>query len=268
MHEKVTREIYTHGHPEAVLRSHRWRTVENSAAYLIPRLARGRSVLDVGCGPGTITADLAERVAPGPVVGIDTSAEVVVACACDHTAPNLAFRTADVYRLDDPDGAFDLVHAHQVLQHLTDPVGALVEMRRVCRRGGTVAVRDADYAAMAWWPDTPDLERWRNVYRTVARANGGEPDAGRRLMAWARAAGLTDVTASASVWCFASPGDRSWWAETWAHRTTASPLAERAVELGVASRDELAACADAWHGWASHSDAWFVVVHGEILASA
>jgi ubiquinone/menaquinone biosynthesis C-methylase UbiE len=135
MHEKVTSETYTHGHSEAVLRSHRWRTAENSAAYLLPRLARGSRVFDVGCRPGTITADLAERVMPGSVVGIDTCAEVVAAAVRDHTAPNLSFRTADVYGLDDPEGSFDLVHAHQVLQHLADPAAALVEMRRVSRRG-------------------------------------------------------------------------------------------------------------------------------------
>ena len=50
---------YTHGHHESVLRSHRWRTAENSAAYLLPHLGPARTLLDVGCGPGTITADLA-----------------------------------------------------------------------------------------------------------------------------------------------------------------------------------------------------------------
>src|SRR5262245_25345231 len=50
-------ETYTHGHHESVLRSHRWRTIENSAAYLLPYLSPGLDVLDVGCGPGTITID-------------------------------------------------------------------------------------------------------------------------------------------------------------------------------------------------------------------
>jgi SAM-dependent methyltransferase len=224
-------------------------------------------VLDVGCGPGTITADFANRVAPARVVGIDASAEVVALAARDHTAANLSFRTGDVYRIDEPEDSFDLVHAHQVLQHLSEPVSALVEMRRVCRRGGVVAVRDADYEAMTWWPDTPGLREWLDMYRTVARANGGEPDAGRRLVAWARAAGFTDVTASASAWCFASAEDRTWWAHTWARRTADSPLTHRAVELGIASPAELAAYAEAWHEWAGHPDACFVVVHGEVLAS-
>ena len=49
---------YTHGHHESVLRSHRWRTAANSCAYLLPHLRPDMSLLDVGCGPGTITADL------------------------------------------------------------------------------------------------------------------------------------------------------------------------------------------------------------------
>ena len=68
---------YTHGHHESVLRSHKWRTVDNSAAYLAPRLTSGNHVIDVGCGPGTITADIGRRVAPGRVLGIDVSANVI-----------------------------------------------------------------------------------------------------------------------------------------------------------------------------------------------
>ena len=116
-------------------------------------------------------------------MGIDTSAEVVAAAARDHAAANLSFRIADIYRLDDPESFFDIVHAHQVLQHLAHSVAALVEMRRVCVAMARSRCAIADYAAMAWWPDTPGLERWHDMYRTVARANAGEPDAGRRLKA-------------------------------------------------------------------------------------
>src|SRR6476620_8065854 len=70
-------ETYTHGHHESVLRSHTWRTAENSAAYLLPHLRPGFGVLDVGCGPGTITVDIALRVAPGTVVGVDRSSDVL-----------------------------------------------------------------------------------------------------------------------------------------------------------------------------------------------
>ena len=183
---------YTHGHDDSVLRSHRWRTAENSAAYLLEHLEPGMDLLDVGCGPGTITMDLAARVAPGRVKGVDASEEVIraAAVAAAGLATSVDFAVDDAYHLDAADGSVDVVHAHQVLQHLDDPVAALREWRRVVRPGGLVAARDADYAAMAWHPASPVLDRWLELYREAARRNRGEPDAGRRLLAWAHAGGL------------------------------------------------------------------------------
>jgi SAM-dependent methyltransferase len=263
-------ETYTHGHADSVLRSHRWRTVDNSAAYLVPHLRAGTDLLDIGCGPGTITVDLARRLAPGHVLGIDAAPDAIAAAraAADEAGvDNLDVRVADVYALDLPDDGFDVVHAHQVLQHLSDPVAALREMRRVCRPDGVVAVRDSIYGAMSWFPDEPGLDRWLEIYDTVALANGGEPDAGNRLLSWARAAGFTSVTCTASAWCYATPDERRWWGDLWAERTTATALAERAVELGVATRQELADVADAWRRWAATDDGWFAVPCGEVIAS-
>ncbi|WP_411104438.1 methyltransferase domain-containing protein [Streptomyces sp. cmx-4-9] len=264
--------VYTHGHHESVLRSHRWRTAANSAAYLLPELRPGLSVLDVGCGPGTITADLAELVAPdGRVTAVDASAEIVEqarAHAAERGLAGVEFATADVHALDFPDDTFDVVHAHQVLQHVGDPVRALREMRRVCRPGGIVAARDADYAAMTWYPPTPGLEDWLGLYRRVARANGGEPDAGRRLRAWAREAGFTDVRCTATSWCYATPEEADWWSGLWADRTTASAYADLAVRGGHAAPADLAAAADAWRSWGAEPDAWFSVLNGEILCRA
>ena len=257
---------YTHGHHPNVLKAHRWRTVDNSAAYLAGHLRPGLSLLDVGCGPGTITAGLAERVAPGRVVGVDT-AEAVLDEARRNTAGmrNVEFAVADVHALDFDDDTFDVVHAHQVLQHVADPVGALREMRRVTRPGGLVAVRDADFGAMIWYPEPPGMDAWLPIYCAVARGNGGEPDAGRRLVAWARAAGFTDVTASSSTWCFSTPEDRAWWSESWGGRMVASAVADRAVEAGHATREELERVRDGWEAWAAADDGWFSVTHGEII---
>ncbi len=265
------RETYTHGHHESVLRSHRWRTAANSAAYLLDRLRAGLDLLDVGCGPGTLTADLAALVAPGRTVGVDAAPDVVALAADEaagREAVNLEIRTGDVYDLPFPAASFDVVHAHQVLQHLADPVAALREMRRVCRPGGVVAARDSDYAAMAWHPENPGLDRWLAVYSEVARGNGGEPDAGRRLAAWARAAGFHDVSATASAWCFATPEDRQWWGGLWADRLTSSALGRQAVERGVATDADLARLAAAWRAWAADPDGWFAVLSGEIVCTA
>ncbi|ARQ67863.1 SAM-dependent methyltransferase [Streptomyces marincola] len=259
---------YVHGHHEAVLRSHRWRTATNSAAYLLPELRPGQALLDIGCGPGTLTADLAARVAPGRVTAVDRAPGVLAearAEAARRGQEAITFATADAHALEFDDDSFDVVHAHQVLQHLPDPVRALREMRRVCRPGGVVAVRDADYAAMTWYPRVPGLSEWLSLYRRLARANGGEPDAGRRLAAWGRAAGFEEVSATASTWCFAAPAERAWWSASWADRVTESELARQALDRGLATADDLERLADAWRAWGARDDAWFAVLHGEAV---
>jgi SAM-dependent methyltransferase len=262
-------ETYTHGHHESVLRSHTWRTIANSAAYLEPHLAPGLSLLDVGAGPGTITVEFAARLAPGRVVGIDASSEIMAQAtelgrAQDHD--NLVFEAADVYALPYPDDSFDIVHAHQVLQHLGDPVAALVEMRRVAKPGGLIAVREVDYRGTMWAPDNPGLDHWMTVYQLVHRGNGGEPDAGRHLKGWALEAGLTDVESSASIWCFASDAERTWWGNSWATRALESKFYADALEKQAATDLELHAISDAWLAWRDAPDGWLAMPHGELLA--
>jgi hypothetical protein len=100
-------------------------------------------------------------------------------------------------------------------------------------------VRDVDYSALAWFPEDSGLDAWLDLYQRVHRRNGSEPDAGRRLLSWAHAAGLRDVVATTSSWCFASPADREWWGTSWAGRATGSSFAEQAVEYGLATPEEL-----------------------------
>ena len=133
-------DVYTHGHHESVLRSHQWRTVENSAGTCSPRSCPGARMLDVGCGPGP-SRSTSPHASPGPGWWGWTGRRGARAGA-PRGAPgvdNVEFAVGDVYALDLRMTSFDVVHAHQVLQHLTDPVAALREMRRVCAPGGVVA---------------------------------------------------------------------------------------------------------------------------------
>jgi SAM-dependent methyltransferase len=134
---------------------------------------------------------------------------------------------------------FDVVHAHQALHHVTDPVQALREMARVSRR--LVAVRDMDWGGFSWWPRHPEVDAWYAGTREREHAHGGDLDAGRKLLAWAREAGFTDVTASSSTWCFASAEDRSAWADRQHHD------------------------AQRWDAFVADDGAWLSVLHGEIL---
>ena len=262
-------ERYSHGHHESVLRAHTWRTAENSVGYLLPHLRPGASLLDVGAGPGTITVDLARRIAPGRVVGVDASADVV-AQAQDHAAAegvtNVTFATADAYHLDAADGSFDIVHTHQLLQHLARPVDALREFRRVAGPDGLVAAREVDYAGIIIHPHIPALDDWLDLLLRMGRTNGGEPSAGRRLKAWARAAGFVDVAVSASTWLFETDEQRAWWGGSWADRALHSSYADHALEQGIADRADLERISAGWREWAASEDGWLLMPHGEILA--
>ncbi|WP_166983764.1 methyltransferase domain-containing protein [Paramicrobacterium fandaimingii] len=260
---------YVHGHHESVVRSHARRTVEDSAAYLIPHLSRGMRVLDVGSGPGTITVDLARRVHPGLVRGIDvepTMAERATGLAESQGIENVEFDTGSGYEIDSPDDTFDLVHAHQVLQHVSDPSRVMAEMLRVVKPGGLVAVRDAIYSGTVWYPDSEGLDSWRSTYLSAARYAHGDPDIGRRLRAIALHAGATIVASSASVWCYSAEDERESWGSAWAERATDSHFAVMAVESGAAQADDLHSMSRAWRKWARDESGWFAIPHGEVIA--
>jgi len=265
-----TPAVYTHGHIESVLRSHTWRTAQNSAAYLLPYLKPGMKVLDVGCGPGTITADLATFVPEGHVTGLDSVADVLDKArtyAAERSITNVDFASGDGHALPFPDDTFDVAHAHQVLQHVTDPAQLLREMRRVTKPGGIVATRETDFAGFVWYPESKSMTDWLDMYVRVARANGGEPHAGRRLLTWARQAGFgaAQVTCTGSAWCYATPEERAWWGGLWADRLVQSNFAPTAIKNGIATMDEIKVASKAWRDWAAANDAWFGVLHGEVV---
>jgi ubiquinone/menaquinone biosynthesis C-methylase UbiE len=267
--------VYTHGHHESVLRSHNWRTAKNSAAYLLPHIKEDMHILDIGCGPGTITLDFAKLVPNGHVTGIEPAPGDVLTKARDlattQNANNVEFRVGDIFELGEMfgDRKFDIVHVHQVLQHIDRwrVPEALMQMRAVTKPGGIVAAREVDFAAMTWYPESSGMEEWMDTYQLVARANGGEPDAGRRLVSWALKAGFTreNIKASAGTWCFSTPEEREWWCRLWADRTLSSNFKTTALKHGIVDEEKLNRIATSFMEWGRSEDGWFSVTNGEII---
>ncbi len=254
---------YIHGHDSSVLASHRWRGADNSASYLVSVINDGDHLLDVGCGPGTITRDFARLVPDGYVVALDRTPTIIQEAVGDDT--RVFGAAGDAYNLPFQDGSFDIVHAHQVLQHLGDPQRAIREMARVASR--FVAFADADYDRMLWWPSSPSLERWMQLYQEIAAHNDVNPNIGRELSSLALDCGLPNHQVHTTTWTYATTELRHWWADSWAGRVLHSTYASEALRLGLSNQEELATLAKGWQEWATKPGAIFVITSIAILAS-
>ncbi|TVY47761.1 putative methyltransferase [Lachnellula occidentalis] len=269
MANPISTSAYISDHSTAVIRAHSWRTAQNSCAYLIRHLAPTAHILDVGCGPGSITIDLAKLVPEGHVTGIEyTSAPLpgALALAAERGVSNVSFKEGDIHRLPFADAVFDVVHAHQVLQHIRDPIRGLREMKRVCKEGGIVAVRES--AHIATYPLTPGLGKYGVLYDQVAKAKGGNPHPGGRIHGWAVEAGFEreSVECSTGSWCFRTREEREFWGGGFAERCMeGGAFFENVVEGGSATTEEIGEIEGAWREWVKNKDGWCGVLHGEII---
>ncbi|CAI4213017.1 unnamed protein product [Parascedosporium putredinis] len=203
------------------------------------------TILDVGCGPGTISADLAALVPQGRVICFDASETALQAARevfAERGLSNAEFVRGNVEEIPIPTGSIDLVHAHQVVIHLIDPLRSVKEMRRVLK------------TALA----------------ETMRATGSDPDMGARLKALAMRAGFEPdkVVCSVGSWCFTTEDDVRWWGESVADRMAEdSELRQRVAEVGVMPAEEMDAGVRAWRKWSTSKEAWFGVMNGEIICT-
>jgi len=202
------REQYTMGYGPAATAIMAMRTAESHAAFFLPHLKSGMSLLDCGCGPGTITAGLAKVVAPGVVVGTEIEAAQVALAGANATRQevhNVRFETADIYQLPFDDDSFDAVFVSAVLGNLREPIRGLREACRVLKPGGVIGVKEFDHGGDLLYPPDPAVKRYGELYLRLRLENGHDPQMGRKIGALLIDAGFDDLNLSAVYEPFAGP---------------------------------------------------------------
>jgi SAM-dependent methyltransferase len=230
------------------------RTAEREGAFFLPHVQPSMRLLDVGCGPGSITIGFARVVSPGEVVGIDrepTAVDAARTLANDQHLANLRFEVGTAEALPFPDASFTAVFAHTLLEHVPDPSLVLREMRRVLAPGGVIGVRDGDVGARLQYPPDDTAQEALVLYERLWQHNGGKPQQGRLQRTLLHAAGFTRLLTSTGTNHFPP----AFAAEFFAQRLTMPPVSTQLIELGwsdAASLDRLGA---GLREWGHHPDA-------------
>ncbi|HET9255355.1 MAG TPA: methyltransferase domain-containing protein [Pseudonocardiaceae bacterium] len=197
----------------------------------------GARCLDLGCGGGHISVELAGLAGPtGSVVGVDIDAEIIdlaraAAAACD--LGNLEFRlgTAD----DFGGGPYDLGYVRFLLSHVADPQRVVSGLAAVIPPGGKVIVEDTDFTGAFCFPRSDAYARSVQLYQETVRRRGGNADIGPELPALLRTAGLEDVQVRAVQPVSLDGGAKAMCVVSLERTATAI------VEEGIASAEEVAA---------------------------
>ena len=259
---------YTYGHSPVVVGVHARRSAGREAAFLLPYLEPGMRLLDVGCGPGSITVGLAEVLASGTVVGLDREPRVLdAACALtvERGVANVRFTAGSAFALPFADAAFDAALAHTLLEHVGDGVAVLREIRRVLRPGGLIGVRDADWGSGVFAPDDPLVAEAMMLYERVWRHNGGHPHCGRYVHALLREAGYARIATSASFRWDGSRDESRAFGELLANRLRLPNFAGPILANGWSDKMTLARIGDACLAWSRRPDAFAAMVMVEAV---
>lgn len=223
---------YTPGYTDLADRLMRRRSAESHAWLVAPRLREGAHVLDCGCGPGTITLDLARLAPRGRVVGLDIAADQLerARTRAREEGVDVELVQGDVRRLPFPDATFDVSFANAVLEHLAEPAAAVAELVRVTRPGGVVAASSPDFSGLLLAPPDPAAEAAIAAYEAIQRANGGDLRRGRRIGRMLVEAGLADVEVDARFEVYESS---ALIADYLAERLEASPAVDAGSEAAL-----------------------------------
>jgi ubiquinone/menaquinone biosynthesis C-methylase UbiE len=274
---------YTQGHSKFTVATQVTRTAEADAGFLVPHIKKTDNILDIGCGPGTITTGFAKYASEGAIVGVDISEQVLQkakALAAEANVPikglgSVVFEQGDVLKgLPYADESFDIIYCSQLFGHLPPPdvpLKALTEMRRILKPGGILATRDS--AEQHFYPRSLDLDTlWvGNMRRVISHKDVPDVDpTATRMPALLRSAGFDadagKVRVGGGATVFSTPESRKWLcARAVGQLQEGDPFRQSWLDAGITEeviQQTLLAAAK----WADTEDAWYVALHCDMLA--
>lgn len=239
-------------------------------AMLRPRLSPGLRLLDVGCGPGRVTAVLAEAVAPGETWGIDmepSQVELARAVASEHGVANVRFEVADASQLPFGDGSFDVVTCFDLLAYVPDTSRVLAEARRVLKPGGTLFCREMVIDSSFAYPKHEIMDRGWQIFADLLESDDGHPQMGKELGVRLRDCGFSDFSRSMTFDTFAEEIDIERFYRLVTNWFLGPEIRQAARTYGVEGEHEAQRLAEQMQHWRSTPGALAAIAFGEALAT-
>jgi len=246
------------------------RTVESRIPFVLQHLRPGMDLLDVGCGPGSITLGLAEAVAPGRVVGVDYDVHHIEAArrlAAEHGVTNVTFDVGDIYALPYDDASFDAAVESSVFIHLGRHVEAAREVYRMLKPGGVLLTSDTCMDGTVTGPPMGAIREAYRFFHRWHRSRGCDLTIGKRMPSILRRAGFDHIEIGASSDWKAGPQAVA------EHARLLGGLFEpgggiraTALERGWTDEARMDRIAAGWRAWAADPDAFVVFVMVELVA--
>lgn len=246
------------------------RTAQRMAEFLLPHLEPGMTVLDAGCGPGSVTVGLAEAVAPGKAFGIDLEGAMVESArqlASSMQLGNVEFLTGSVTELPFPDDHFDVLFNAGVVEHLRDPMDGHREFFRVLKPGGIIGTSTSDYTEPFIVPPDRHVKRFLDLFEDGTQREGGTLNRGRFLKAHMRAAGFEVQEFLPRFDNFHTRADIEAIVGEYLAFIDKLPMFDQAIELGITTQEELREVRAGLQDWAKHPDAYLAVIRVRALGN-
>lgn len=257
-----------HGVTPVLNQDYASRTAAQQAAFVLPYLHPGMNLLDIGCGPGTITTGLARVVAPGSVIGIDLDSkhiEEAKSLAAEQSVTNINFQQGDALSLSFEDDTFDAVFENNVFTHLNrKSPKAAGEIFRIVKPGGFFAARDADVDYVVWGNINNAIKQIDLLFKAWHKSRGSDITLGKRLPSILREAGFINTIKSVSADTKGSPES------TRSHaKITASlldgPFGRDIVNKMWTNKSTVEDLKKSINEWGEHPDSFFSNVHIEVI---